>query len=149
MKQIHKPGKHTKTLSGMFELNLNLLFTNTSHGLLNELFAASLTRNVTDYTFERQNRTCGIVLLNNFTGVNNRGGLKSCNRKKVTLSLELFKHLLASRPLSLPPFFCNNCLGPPCWSFPSEVRQWREGREGREKRQKEGQNESNTVLTTA
>lgn len=99
-KQIHKPGKHTKTPSGMFELNLNLLFTNTSHGPPNELCAISLTRTVTDCTFERQNWACGIVLLNNFTGVNNRGGLKSFNWEKVTLSLELFKHLLGSCSLS-------------------------------------------------
>lgn len=79
----------------MLELNLNLLLTNTSHGLQNELCAALLTRNVTDYTFERQNRACGIVLLNNFTGVNNRGGLRHFSEEKVTLSLELFRHLLA------------------------------------------------------
>ena len=100
MKQIHKPGRRTKTPSGMFELNLNLLFTNTSHGPLNELCAVSLTRTVTDYTLERPNWACGVVLWNNFTGVNNRGGLKSFNRENVTLSLELFKHLLAGCILS-------------------------------------------------
>lgn len=142
MKEIHKLGKHTKTPPGMFELNLNLLFTNTSHGLLNELCAASLTRNVTEYTFERQNRACGIVLWNNFTGVNDRGGLKSCNRKKVTLSLELLRHLLASCPLSSTSF------PPPYGSFTSEVRQQREGQEESENR-KEGHNKSGSLSMTA
>lgn len=84
----------------MFELNLNLLFTNTSHGPLNELCAVSLTRTVTDCTLERWNWAYGIVLWNNFTGVNHRGGLKSFSGEKGILSLELLKHLLASCILS-------------------------------------------------
>lgn len=84
----------------MFELNLNLFLTNISRGLRSELCAASLTRNVTDYTFERQNGACGIVLLNNFTGVNRRGGLKSFSREKVTPSLESLTHLLAGCHIS-------------------------------------------------
>ena len=84
----------------MFELNLNLLLKNISHGLRNELYAASLTRNVADYTFERLNGACGIVSLNNFTGVNKRGGPRSFNGEKATPCLELFTHLLASCSIS-------------------------------------------------
>lgn len=100
MEQIHKPGQRPEPPSGVLELNLNLLFANTAHGPLDELCAVSLTRTVTDDTLETQNWACGIVLVNNFTGVNNRGGLKSFNREKVTLSQDLFKHLWVSCFLS-------------------------------------------------
>lgn len=46
----------------MFELNLNLSFMNTSHALLNELFTASSTGNITDCTLEIPKRACGSVL---------------------------------------------------------------------------------------
>lgn len=94
----------------MFELNLNLFLTNISHGLRSELCAASLTRNVTDYTFERWNGACGIVLLNNFTGVNRRGGLKSFSREKVTPSLELHTCWQVITSL-LFCFLCSNFYG--------------------------------------
>lgn len=135
MKQIHKPGESTKTPSGMFELNLNLLFTNTLHGPLNELCTASLTRTVTDYTFERRNWAYGIVLLNNFTGVNNRGGLKSFNVKKVTLWTWSYSNTCWQVGVfPLPCFLCNNFVGPPYWPFPLQVREWQEGREKKERR---------------
>lgn len=129
----------------MFELNLNLLFTSTSHGLLNELCATSLTRNVTDYTFESQNRACGLVLLNNFTGVNNRGGLKSFNGEKVTLSMELFKHLLASCGLCLVSFVII-LQGHLTGLFPQKSESERRGeKEERKERKKEGTNKDSNL----
>jgi hypothetical protein len=84
MKQIHKPGEHTETSQERLNKSSSAISEHVTQPP-DELYAASLTGTVTHYTLERENGACGIGLWNNFTGVSNRGGLKSFNCKKGAL----------------------------------------------------------------